>query len=173
MHNKSCVYLRHGSCCRWKYRAGFVMWPRQNRWPVFCRQGVSAAYTKLTQLIASHQVLLAQTTAALPAPAADGDVSMLPSEASQAEQELVACKEDISSLIQAMYSHLRSELVRDNGSGYERFGDIAVTFELPLVYEGLLNFRLKVCKLTLLVLVCEICCSRLIPFGHSMSSCVY
>ena len=131
------------------------MWPRQNRWPVFCQQGVSAAYNTLQQLIANHRVLSAQTTSSLQAPKISGDVAMLHVEASQAEQKLAACKGDIVSLIQAMYSQLICKLHKDQTllPEYESFGDIALAFELPSVYEGRLRCKLQVCHLT-----CAGCC---------------
>ena len=67
----------------------------------FCKQGIDAAYTELEQLAASYHKLAAKTPQASPANETEGDVSMLPDELGQAEQQLVACKEDIVSLLTA------------------------------------------------------------------------
>ena len=113
---------------------------------MFCRQGISAAYTKLKELVANHDTLAAQAAVVPPASNTGGNLAMSPAEPSQAEQELVACKEDIVSLIQAMYKQLKEELYQDTVPGYESFGDIALAFELPCVCEDLLKDKLEVSK---------------------------
>ena len=138
----------HGACCRWKYRACFVIWARQNRWPNFCRQGISAAFTKLGELVAAHKTLKAQTDAADLAPEAAGDVCMSPASSNQEEQALEACREDVVSLIQTMYSQFKDELCDDEVSNsvpeYEDLGLVAMAFGLPGVYQSLLQDSLQV-----------------------------
>ena len=111
---------------------------------MFCRQGISAAYTKLKELIANHTTLAAQASVTPPAPDTNSDVAMPPSKPSQAEQELVACKEDIVGLIQGVNKQLKEELYTETVPGYESFDDIALAFELPSVYEELLKDKLEV-----------------------------
>ena len=135
------------------------MWPCQKRWLVFCRQGVSAAYIRLRELIAKHTTLTVQTSVAAPAPDTDSGVAMLAAEPSQAEQELAACKQDIVSLIQAMYKQLKQKLHQETVPGYESFGDIALAFELPSLYEALLKDSLEVSNLT----VATSCEPRTVP----------
>lgn len=119
---------------------------------MFCKQDVSAAFTKLKELIADHTALTALTV--VPS-TLDANVSLLASPPSQAEQELAACKEDIVSLIQAMYRGGHSE--KQTVPGFESFGDIAVAFKLHSVYEGLLKNRLQVHKLALVAPVVSWC----------------
>lgn len=124
------------------------MWPCQNRWPVFCRQGVPAAYTKLEELIARHTALTASLPDAVhPTPNENSPVSA--SEPSQAQQELAACREDIVGLIQAMHSELywNGHLEDQTLPGFESFGDVALAFGLPDIYQDLLERRLQVCNL--------------------------
>jgi len=72
-----------------------------------------------------------------------GDGSMSPSQPAQETQDLTACKEDIVSLIQAIFSHFLSyDLTSVNTPGYGSFEDIALAFGLP--YEGFLNNKFKV-----------------------------
>ena len=146
------------------------MWPRKNRWLVLCWQGISAAYTKLKELIANHARLAAQAAVVPPASDADGNVAMLPSEPSQAEQEVAACKEDIRSLIQGMYKQLKEELYKDTVPGYESFGDIALAFQLPSVYEDLLRDKLKVSKLAFAT-SCEPVVWHCLELPHLIPSC--
>lgn len=138
----------HGACCRWKYRAGFVIWARQNRWPNFCRQGISAAFTKLDELVAAHKALKAQTDSADLLPDGAGDVCMSPAGSNQEEQALEAYREDVVSLIQSMYSRFKNELSYDETpesvSGFEDLGLVAMAFGLPDVYQSLLQDSLQV-----------------------------
>ena len=131
------------------------MWPRKNRWPVFCQQGISAACAKLAELIAHPTALAALTD--VPPPTLDTDENAFLSaslEPSQAKQELAACKEDIVSLIQAMFHEpwWLEELDQQTIPGFESFGDVALAFELPSLYEALLENRLKVCERPLCLL---------------------
>lgn len=130
------------------------MWPCQNRWPVFCRQGVPAAYTKLEELIARHTAL---TAAFLDAVHLIPDETM-PSEPSQAQQELAACRGDIVGLIQAMHSelHYNGELEAQTVPGFESFGHVALAFELPDIFQDLLERRLQVCNLI------DACCEHVL-----------
>lgn len=85
----------------------------------------------------------------------DESVPLLASEPSQAEQELAACREDIVSLIQAMHheNYWSCCMEKQSIAGFERFGDVALAFELPSIYQDVLEKRLKVWKLTVA------CCS--------------
>lgn len=91
-------------CYRWYSRAGFVMWHRQKRWPLLCLQGRSAAHAKLGQLLASHTALTALRSPPTAKIDSNGDGFLSPSQPAQEKQDLTACKEDIVSLIQAMFS---------------------------------------------------------------------
>lgn len=126
----------HGACCRWKYRSGFVIWARQNRWPNFCRQGISAAFTKLGELVAAHKALKAQTDAADLAPDAVGDVCMSPAGSNQEAQALEACREDVVSLIQSMYSRFKDELSYDETEESESgFEDLVAIATKPKIWS--------------------------------------
>jgi len=129
--------------CRGCSTAGFVIWHPKNRWPVLCFQGISAAHAKLRQLLDNHQALTAQRDPLTAKADSSGDGSMSPSQPAQETQDLTACKEDIVSLIQAIFSHFWSyDLTSVNTPGYGSFEDIALAFGLP--YEGFLNNKFKV-----------------------------
>ncbi len=118
--------------------AGFVIWHPKNRWPVLCLQGSSAAHAKLRQLLVNHEALTAQREPPTAKADSDGDGSMSPSQPAQEKQDLTACRKDIVSLIQAMFSHFGShDLTSVDTPGYGSFGDIALAF-------GFLNNKLKV-----------------------------
>ena len=124
------------------------MWPCQNRWAVFCRQGVPAAYTKLEELIARHTALttsLPEAVHVIP----DETLPLSASEPSQAQQELAACRKDTVGLIQAMHRELywNGGLEEQTVPGFESFGHVALAFELPGIYQDLLEKRLQVCNL--------------------------
>ena len=130
--------------CRSYSTAGFVIWHPQDRWPVLCFQGISAAHAKLRQLLVKHEALTAQRGPLTAKADSDDEGSMSPSQPAQETQDLTACKEDIVSLMQAMFSHFQSiDLIGVNTPGYGSFEDIALAFGLPL-YEGFLNNKFKV-----------------------------
>ncbi len=131
--------------CRWYSRAGFVIWHRQNRWPVLCLQGSSAAHAKLGELLASYPALTAPRHPSTGKADPHGDGLMSPSQAAQEKQDLTACREDIVSLIQAMFSHFdRRNLASVKTPGFGTFGDIALAFGLPHIHEGFLKKKLEV-----------------------------
>ena len=133
---------------------------------------MDTAYYKLHKMVAMYRTLTADD---LPAATADSTnaATMPPSEqrqedmdltgqqkrhwarvhteylAGHQQQTLAGCREDIASLIQAMYkqfdaNELNSE---DNGwglLGYKTFADLALAFGLSWVYEGILKAELKV-----------------------------
>ncbi|DBB06171.1 hypothetical protein WJX82_003786 [Trebouxia sp. C0006] len=121
--------------------AGFVIWHPKNRWPLLCFQGISAAHAKLRQLLDNHQADSTKRT-----PDCKGRLKWrwvhVTLSASSGAQDLTACKEDIVSLIQAIFSHFWSyDLTSVNTPGYGSFEDIALAFGLP--YEGFLNNKFK------------------------------
>lgn len=122
--------------------AGFVIWHPKNRWPLLCFQGISAAHAKLRQLLDNHQADSTKRP-----PDCKGRLKWrwvhVTLSASSGAQDLTACKEDIVSLIQAIFSHFWSyDLTSVNTPGYGSFEDIALAFGLP--YEGFLNNKFKV-----------------------------
>lgn len=59
--------------------------------------------------------------------------------------DLTACKEDIVSLIQAMFSRFNGRnLASVDMPGFGTFGDIALAFGLPHIYEGFLKKQMEV-----------------------------
>ncbi len=112
--------------CRWYSRAGFVIWHRQNRWPLLCLQGSPAAHAQLGELLASHTALTAPRDPPTAKTDSDGDGLMSPSQPTQ-ENSLTVCREDIVSLIQAMFSRFEGrDLANVDTPGFGTFGDIAL-----------------------------------------------
>ena len=70
-----------------------------------------------------------------------GKTGILPSQSHAVEQDQLACRADIVSLINAMHSQLKDELgdYKFLGSipGFESFADVAMAFNLPSVYKSL------------------------------------
>lgn len=90
-----------------------------------------------TALTAQHEPVAATADS-------QGNTHMSASQASQEQAEATGCR-DIVSLIQAMHQNFASEdLSSVEVPGYDTFGDIALAFDLPNVYEELLRDKLKV-----------------------------
>lgn len=117
-----------------------MIWPRQNRSAVHCRQGISSANDKLEQLIARHEAMISHTEHTAPASDANGIKSLHPS--TQAEQDLTACKADIVSMVHAIHSQWKSEL--DSYRRFESFAGIARDFGVTSIYEEIFKSNLKV-----------------------------
>ncbi|DBA68337.1 TPA: hypothetical protein ACH3X2_013648 [Trebouxia sp. C0005] len=125
-------------------RAGFVIWHRQNQWPLKYVQCSSVAHAKLRQLLASHTALTAPADPPTAKADSDGDGSMSPSQPIQEEQDLIACRQDIVSLIPAIFSRFEGkDLASFDTPGFGTFGDIALAFGLPHIYVGFLKKKLK------------------------------
>lgn len=141
--------------CRRYSRAGFVIWHRQNQWPLKYVQCSSVAHAKLRQLLASHTALTAPADPPTAKADSDGDGSMSPSQPIQEEQDLIACRQDIVSLIPAIFSRFEGkDLASFDTPGFGTFGDIALAFGLPHIYVGFLKKKLKVNSLC----CCPACC---------------
>ncbi len=70
---------------------------------------------------------------------------MSPTQPAEEKQDLTACREDIVSLMQAMFSRFEGrDLASVNMPGFGTFGDIALAFGLPHIYEGFLQKMLEV-----------------------------
>ena len=149
--------------CRWYIRAGFVIWPRHNRWPVFCHQGIEAASLKLAKMLkANHKALTAHCHSEAANSACHTDV-----QPSEEMPDQTACKADIVSLIEGMYSHFQGcelDTVRVPGSG--SFADIALAFDLHHIYVGVLGDCLEasICITNTHALTC-FPCTELIACG--------
>ncbi len=140
--------------CRWYSQAGFAIWHPKSWWPVFCRQGSSAAHAKLGQLLLSHRALTAHNDLLAAKAEAGGSVSMSPTQPAQEKQDQTACKEDIVGLIQAMYNQFeRRDLASVDTPGFGIFGDIALAFGLPHVHKGVLTHKLWVSAFAVAVAV--------------------
>jgi len=131
--------------CRWYSRAGFAIWHPKSWWPVFCRQGSSAANAKLGQLLLSQRALTAHNDLLVAKADSGGDCFMSPSQPAQEKQDLTASREDIVSLIQAMYSQFEGrDLASVDTPGFGTFGGIALAFGLPHIHEDILKSKLRV-----------------------------
>ena len=132
--------------CRWTSRAGFVIWSRQNRWSVFCLQGMNEAWVKLEDLLAQHKTLKQQSTKQSTADGlSDMDVDS-PHEPSElpVDPALEACSHAIIDLMQAMYGHFGDAVDRGDLLDGFRFADIALAFGLMDVYQGILKSQSEV-----------------------------
>ena len=85
------------------------------------------------------------------------------------KQTLAGCRTDIVSLIQAMYKCFGAKDLWSTTTlkelGYKTFGDLALAFGLPWIYEEILATELKVSKLSW-------CCSNtagVSPVSHLLS----
>ena len=154
-HNQACTlthtHLTLHACYRWKYRAAFVIWARENRWPIFCHQGADASFAKLNQLIATYKARQTISPASLVARVSDDAVA---SGSGPSKQELppAALQENIGRLICAMYYafgpkndyYCRSLLGEFQVSGHADFGDVARAFGLPWIAENIIKSRFEV-----------------------------
>ena len=158
-------------CCMWYSRAGFVIWHRQNRWPLLCLQGSPAAHAKLGELLASHTALTAPRDPLTTKIGSDGDGLMSPSQPAQQKQHLTASREDIVSLNQAMLSRFGGrDLASVNMPGFGTFGDIALAFGLPHIYEGFLQKKLEVNPYAAVLIVISSIQSLVVPAIASLEA---
>lgn len=114
----------------------------------FCLQGSSAAHAKLAQLLVNHEALTAHTDPLSAKADSGGDEIVSLTRSAQEKQDLTACREDIVSIIQAMFSHLQGkDLVSVVTPGYGTFGDIALPYGLAHIHKGFLEKRMQVSPL--------------------------
>lgn len=135
-----CIHV-HSSyvvCCRYKSRAGFVIWSRGYRWDFFCQQGFKAATGKLTQMLKAIGPLAATRAAA-----SDQSGSQ-----TLETQDLMS---ETKSLVTAMYSHFKSQLDHLSIPGFKTFEGLVLTLDLQWVYINLVEAKLSVSYLLLCV----------------------
>ena len=106
------------------------MWPRKQRWAVFCLHGIEAALAKLDQLIqqckccqsASQPVSHAAANAA-----ATSELASAPS----AQQDAAALRNDITGLPEGMWAVLSYSVSSIFAlPGYSSFAEVAASFGL-------------------------------------------
>lgn len=108
-------------------------------------QTATGATAKLGQMLVNHKAATAQHEALAAARDPDGNVSMLPPQAAQRKQDPAACRDDIVGLIDATFSCFAiNELDSVKALGCGSFADIALAFDLPYVFEGILGKSLQV-----------------------------
>ena len=137
MHSKMKTILL---CCRCKSRAGFVIWTRQNRWPVFCRQGFTAAANKLQDMVAALGPSLGQIETAPHLGISSG------SDPAAAETPESTGRQEAVRLMFAMNRKFSSDVAALTVPGYDSFGDLALALDRPWIYKCLLAKRLAVSK---------------------------
>ena len=142
-----------------------MIWARQHRWHLFCRQQHSAAaFARLSDMVAAYKDLEAQSDSAVPNTDIPLDAAAQADQLTIKQQKLTSCREDIQGLVQAMYDQYGSELDPEQDPessyhvpGYNSFAEAALAFGLPEVVVGLLKIRLRVCDLCKVAFAVPLC----------------
>ena len=121
-------------CCRYKIRAGFVIWSRGDRWHFFCQQGIKAATDKLTQML---EAVGPSAVSAARVPASDQPGTPV----TQETQDLM---DEAKSLVTAMYSSFKGQLNPFSILGFKTFEDLVLALDLDWVYINLVGAKLEV-----------------------------